>query len=73
MRVACRSADDIEWLLRALAERSGVEMPGPVKTLIFPMFDIWIKALGVAVVVVLPEKKVKYGRGHRRIADQGGQ
>jgi hypothetical protein len=57
MRVTCRNGEDLEWLLRALGERSGAAMPGPVPRLVFPMMDLWMKALGVALVVVVPEKK----------------
>jgi hypothetical protein len=61
MDVMCRSADDIEWLLRALAKRSGEKMPGRVNRLVFPMMDLWMKGLGVAVIVVVPERRIPRG------------
>jgi hypothetical protein len=62
MQVLCRNGEDLEWCMRAVSARTGVALPVVGKPLAFPMLDLWLMALGVAIIVDVPEKKVKRGR-----------
>ena len=61
MRITCRNGNDVEWALIAIRDRAKVDLPLPPSGLIFPMFDLWLKGLGMAVVLVVPDKKVRNG------------
>ena len=59
MQITCRSGDDVEWALIAIRDRRKIDLPLPGSGLIFPMFDLWLKALGMTMILVVPDKKGK--------------